>query len=214
MEEIRILSATGVMGSGFVETSFEAGLALKPHFIGCDAGSTDPGPEYLGSGRTAFPMDAIRRDLRLMLIGARRLKIPLLIGSAGTGGNDIQLALVHNLVREIAAAENLSFRLALIHSEQDKTYLKKRLREGRIKPLAPAPRFDEQTIDRSEHIVGMMGAEPFVRALEAGADVVIAGRASDTAIFAAAPLMHGFPEGIAWHAAKILECGAAAVVNR
>jgi hypothetical protein len=214
MEEIRILSATGVMGSGFVETSFEAGLALKPHFIGCDAGSTDPGPEYLGSGRTAFPMDAIRRDLRLMLIGARRLKIPLLIGSAGTGGNDIQLALVHNLVREIAAAENLSFRLALIHSEQDKTYLKKRLREGRIKPLAPAPHFDEQTIDRSEHIVGMMGAEPFVRALEAGADVVIAGRASDTAIFAAAPLMHGFPEGIAWHAAKILECGAAAVVNR
>src|SRR6187551_1735262 len=100
MEEIRILSATGVMGSGFVETSFETGLALKPHFIGCDAGSTDPGPEYLGSGRTAFPMDAIRRDLRLMLIGARRLKIPLLIGSAGTGGNDIQLALVHNLVRE------------------------------------------------------------------------------------------------------------------
>ena len=214
MEEIRILSATGVMGSGFVETSFETGLALKPHFIGCDAGSTDPGPEYLGSGRTAFPMDAIRRDLRLMLIGARRLKIPLLIGSAGTGGNDIQLALVHNLVREIAAAESLSFRLALIHSEQDKVYLKKRLREDRIKPLAPAPHFDEQTIDRSEHIVGMMGAEPFVRALEAGADVVIAGRASDTAIFAAAPLMHGFPEGIAWHAAKILECGAAAVVNR
>lgn len=214
MEEIRILSATGVMGSGFVETSLETGLALKPHFIGCDAGSTDPGPEYLGSGRTAFPMDAIRRDLRLMLIGARRLKIPLLIGSAGTGGNDIQLALVHNLVREIAAAESLSFRLALIHSEQDKVYLKKRLREDRIKPLAPAPHFDEQTIDRSEHIVGMMGAEPFVRALEAGADVVIAGRASDTAIFAAAPLMHGFPEGIAWHAAKILECGAAAVVNR
>ena len=173
MEEIRILSATGVMGSGFVETSFETGLALKPHFIGCDAGSTDPGPEYLGSGRTAFPMDAIRRDLRLMLIGARRLKIPLLIGSAGTGGNDIQLALVHNLVREIAAAESLSFRLALIHSEQDKVYLKKRLREDRIKPLAPAPHFDEQTIDRSEHIVGMMGAEPFVRALEAGADVVL-----------------------------------------
>ncbi|MBI4207839.1 MAG: acyclic terpene utilization AtuA family protein [Betaproteobacteria bacterium] len=214
MEEIRVLSATGVMGSGFVENSFEAGLALKPHFIGCDGGSTDPGPEYLGSGRTAFPRDAIRRDLRLMLLGARRLKIPLLIGSAGTGGNDIQLDLVHGLMREIAAAEGLDFRLALIHAEQDKSYLKKRLREGRIKPLAPAPHFDEATIERSEHIVGMMGAEPFQRALEAGADVVLAGRASDTAIFAAAPIMRGFPEGIAWHAAKILECGAAAVVNR
>jgi hypothetical protein len=214
MEEIRILSPTGVCGSGFVETSFETALEQQPHFIGCDAGSTDPGPEYLGSGRTAFPTDAIRRDLRLMLRGARRLKIPLLIGSAGTGGNDTQLDSAHTLVREIAAAEGLSFRLALIHAEQNKAYLKKRLREGRIKALAPAPHFDEATIERSEHIVGMMGAEPFQRALESGAEVVIAGRASDTAIFAAIPIMHGFPEGIAWHAAKILECGAAAVVNR
>lgn len=214
MDEIRILSPTGVCGSGFLESSFEAALARKPHFIGCDAGSTDPGPEYLGSGRTAFPKDAIRRDLKLMLLGARRLRIPLLIGSAGTGGNDMQLALVHQLVREIAAAEALDFRLALIHAEQDKAYLRKRLREERIKPLAPAPHFDEAVIDRSAHIVGMMGAEPFQRALEAGADVVLAGRASDTAIFAALPVLRGFPEGIAWHAAKILECGAAAVVNR
>jgi hypothetical protein len=214
MEEIRILSPTGVCGSGFVESSFERALAQKPHVIGCDGGSTDPGPAYLGSGRTAFPKEAIRRDLRLMLLGARRLKVPLLIGSAGTGGNDAQLEATHQLVTEIAAAEGLGFKLALIHAEQKKDYLRKRLREGRIKPLAPAPQFDEAAIDRSEHIVGMMGAEPFIRALEAGADVVIAGRASDTAIFAAMPVMRGFPEGIAWHAAKILECGAASVVQR
>ena len=60
----------------------------------------------------------------------------------------------------------------------------------------------------------MMGAEPYQRALELGADVIVAGRASDCAIFAAMPVMKGFPEGLAWHAAKILECGAAAVVNR
>ena len=104
MEEIRVLSPTGVCGSGFVESSFEKALTQKPHVIGCDAGSTDPGPAYLGSGRTAFPKEAIRRDLRLMLLGARRLKIPLLIGSAGTGGNDTQLEGMHQLVREIAAA--------------------------------------------------------------------------------------------------------------
>src|SRR6185295_8518943 len=101
-----------------------------------------------------------------------------------------------------------------IHSEQGKEYLSRRLKEGRIKPLSPAPLFDQAVIDRSEHIVGMMGAEPFIRALQAGADVVVAGRASDTAIFAAVPLMLGFPAGPAWHAAKILECGAAAVVSR
>ena len=213
-DEIRILAPTGVCGSGFVEASFEKGLRQKPTFIGCDAGSTDPGPEFLGAGRTAFPLDAIRRDLRLMLKGARRLDVPLLIGSAGTGGGDIQLELMRGLVNEIATAEGLSFRLALIHSEQSKDYVKRRLREGRVRPLHPAPPFDEKVIDRSEHIVGMMGAEPFIRALQSGADVVLAGRASDTAIFASVPVMLGFSPGPAWHAAKILECGAASVVNR
>ena len=37
----------------------------------------------------------------------------------------------------------------------------------------------------------MMGPEPFQKALEDGADVVIAGRASDAAIYAAIPLMQG-----------------------
>jgi hypothetical protein len=101
-----------------------------------------------------------------------------------------------------------------VHAEQNKSYLKKRLREGRLKALDPAPPFDESTIDRSACIVGMMGAEPYMRVLSEGADVVVAGRASDTAIFATIPVMRGFPEGLAWHAAKILECGAAAVVNR
>jgi len=213
-EEIRILSTSSVCGAGFLESSFERALAQKPHFIGCDGGSTDPGPAYLGSSRTVFPKDAIRRDLRLMLIGARRLNIPLIIGSAGTGGNDTQLEMMHQMVNDIAASDHLSFRLALIQAEQNKVYLKQRLNEGGIKPLSPAPHFDSATIDRSEHIVGMMGAEPFIRALKAGADVIIAGRASDTAIFAAMPIMMGFPEGLAWHAAKILECGAASVVQR
>jgi hypothetical protein len=213
-DEVRILSATGVLGSGFVETSLEKGLAQKPAFIGCDAGSTDPGPEYLGTGRTAFPVDAIRRDLRLLLTAARRLEIPLLIGSAGTAGGDLQLALMQRMVEELAAREGLAFRLAVIHAEQRRDHLVRRLAQGRIRPLWPAPPFDAGVIERSAHIVGMMGAEPFIRALQAGADVVLAGRASDTAIFASVPLMLGFPAGQAWHAAKILECGAAAVVNR
>ena len=121
---------------------------------------------------------------------------------------------MHRLARDLAAEERLSFRLALIRAEQDRGYLARRLREGRVLPLHPAPPFDEGTIERSAHIVGMMGAEPFIRALEAGADVILAGRASDTAIFAALPLLRGFPAGLAWHAGKILECGAAAVVNR
>lgn len=112
-DEIRVLAPTAVTGSGFLESSFEQGLAQKPHFIGADAGSTDPGPEFLGSGATAFPLAAIRRDLRLMMIGARRIKVPLLIGTAGTGGNKQQLEAVAALAQEIAAAEGLRFKRAL-----------------------------------------------------------------------------------------------------
>ena len=214
MDEIRILSPTGVCGSGFLEASFEKALAWQPHFIGCDAGSTDPGPSHLGSGESAFPRSAVKRDLRLMLIGARRIGVPLLIGSAGTAGGDAHVEWFCEIVKEIAAEDSLAFKLAVVHAEQDRSYLKRRLREDRVKPLQPAPRFDEQVIDRAACIVGMMGAEPYMKALEQGADVIVAGRASDCAIFAAYPVMQGFPEGLAWHAAKILECGAAAVVNR
>ncbi len=53
----------------------------------------------------------------------------------------------------------------------------------------------------------MMGHEPIEQALRAGADVVLAGRATDTAVSAAFALMRGMPPGPTWHAAKIIECG-------
>ncbi|MFL9901348.1 acyclic terpene utilization AtuA family protein [Paraburkholderia fungorum] len=212
--EVRVLAATGVCGSGFNETSFQVGLMQKPTFIGCDCGSTDPGPTYLGTGATAFPRASIKRDLRLMLLGARSLGVPLLLGSAGTAGADSQVDFVQGIVEEIAEENGLSFNLATIRGEVDKAWLKQKYRDGKILPLDPAPELDEQVIERSAHIVGMMGAEPYIRAIQDGADVVIAGRASDTAIYASIPLMLGIPPGVAWHAAKILECGAAAVVNR
>lgn len=213
-DEIRVLSASSVCGAGFLESSFEKALALDPHVIGCDAGSTDPGPKFLGTGTVAFPRDAVKRDLRIMLRGARRKRIPLIIGSAGTAGGNPHVEWMLEILNEIAREEALSFRLAVILSEQDKDYIKGKLRSGRVTALYPALDYDEAVIDRSARIVGMMGAEPFMRALGDGAEVIIAGRASDTAIFSALPIMHGIPEAVAWHAAKILECGAAAVVNR
>jgi hypothetical protein len=60
----------------------------------------------------------------------------------------------------------------------------------------------------------MAGVEPYQAALEAGADVVLSGRSTDAAIFASVPTMRGFAPGPAWHAAKILECSTACVVQR
>jgi hypothetical protein len=214
MAEVRVLSATGVCGSGFKESSLAAGMKRFPHFIGCDAGSTDPGPAPLGTGTPAFPRRAVKRDLRLMIKAARAANVPLLIGSAGTAGGKPHVALVRDIVLEVAREEGLRFKLALIQAEQDKAYLKNKLRGGRIRPLKPAPEFDEAVIERAERIVGMMGEEPFLRALDQGADVVIAGRASDCAIFAGIPIRMGVAPGLAWHAAKLLECGSAIAVSR
>ena len=212
--EIRILSATGILGSGFREETLKRAMALKPDFIGADSGSTDPGPYYLGSGETLFSDSAYKRDLRLILLAARAARIPAIIGSACTAGTDAQLERLVGIAHEIAHEEKLAFRLAAIRSEQDRAYLKTKLMEGKIAPLANAPRLDEQVIDRSAHIVGMCGIEPYTEALQSGAEVIIAGRSSDTSIFAALPVMRGFSPAIVWHAAKILECGAACVVQR
>ena len=53
-----------------------------------------------------------------------------------------------------------------------------------------------------------MGVGPFVKAFEGGANVIIAGRACDTAIYASMAAMKGYDLGLALHMAKIVECGA------
>jgi hypothetical protein len=51
-----------------------------------------------------------------------------------------------------------------------------------------------------------MGQRAFAKALAEGADVILAGRACDTAPFAVIPVLLGYPKGPAVHMAKILEC--------
>jgi len=202
MDELRYIAPTGMVGSGFVESSFWAGIERSPAFVGSDGGSTDDGPSQLGAGKPIFAREACKRDLRIMLQGARSQKIPLLVGSVGGAGADAHLAWTWDIVEE------------LIRAEQDKDYLVGKLRAGGIRPLDPAPPISEDVLRDTDHIVGMMGIEPFLAALDGGADVVIAGRSSDTSMFTALPVRYGFPTGLALHAAKILECGAAAVTHR
>jgi hypothetical protein len=104
--------------------------------------------------------------------------------------------------------------LAAIHSEVSKEIVHRHLREGRARALPPSPPLVEADIDSASHIVAMMGVEPIQQAVKAGAQVVVAGRSSDTSIFAALPLLEGFSPAVVWHMAKILECGAAAVTHR
>lgn len=214
MNEVRYMAPTGMLGSGYSLDSFERGLSWEPHFIACDSGTTDFGPYYLGSSQTYFSHHAMKRDIRFMLRAARARRIPLLIGSAGTSGSNHQVATVQAIVRELALEEDLHFRLASIESEPPKSYLTEMYRKGKVLPLENAPVIDESTFQSASHVVAMAGVEPLQAALGQGADVIICGRSSDTSVFAAIPLLRGMPSGPSWHAAKIMECGAGAVVQR
>jgi hypothetical protein len=205
---LRALAASGQLGYGVLEPALNAGLARRPDFIGADMGSVDPGPNYLGSGKMATAEATTVRDLRLLLRGARALDVPLIIGSAGTAGARPHLEATLALVRRIAAEDGLSFRLASIAADLDKVEVKRALAEGRLTPLGSNLPASAADIDASSHVVGQMGTEAFCRALEAGADVVVTGRACDTAIYAAVPRLLGFPEALSMHMAKIIECAS------
>lgn len=208
MKEYKILSPTGIVGYGFPEASFRAGVALCPDLIACDAGSTDPGPYYLGSGIPFTNAKAVKRDLTLMLCAARKLNIPLIIGSAGGSGADIHLKRDIEVIREIAEEEGLSFRMAVISAEFKNSFLLDALEKGQIKKLGPAPLTTAKDIKESTHIVGQMGIEPIIAALDKGADVIICGRCYDPAVFAAPPIRLGFDKALALHLGKLLECAA------
>lgn len=209
-----LVSATGMLGSGFRADSLDKALALGARMIGCDAGSTDPGPGPLATGTCMFSEEAVKRDTEIMMTCAVKAGIPLIIGSAGTSGSDAGLAWMVAIVREIARERDLHFKLAVIHSELSREVVRRHLRDGRARALPPSPPLCEADIDAAAHIVGMMGVEPFQEALQAGAQVIVAGRSSDTSIFSALPLLEGYSPAVVWHMAKILECGAAAVAVR
>ena len=82
-----ICSPCGILGYGFPQESFRRALAEKPDAIVVDAGSTDAGPHKLGAGVAIVSRMAAKKDLRLLMQGARELDIPLVIGSAGVSGS-------------------------------------------------------------------------------------------------------------------------------
>lgn len=207
MATCKIFVPYGAVGLGCTEEAFEAGLAMQPDIISSDAGSTDSGPYYLGTGRGKYATAAVRRDLKRMILGAYRLGIPMTIGSAGTCGSDRGVDDAAALCREICEEAGIHRKIAKIYTQQDCETIKRKYREGKISPLVGAPSITEQTFDECSTIVALSGVEPFQKALEEGADIIIGGRATDTAVIAAYPLMQGCDPASCWHAAKIMECG-------
>jgi Acyclic terpene utilisation family protein AtuA len=207
LDSIRVAFPSGMLGSGFPEESVAAAIAIGADAIAIDAGSTDSGPHYLGAAVSKSSEAAVRRDLAILVAASRSAGIPLVVGSCGTSGTDRGVDWVARIVEELAREQQRALTMARIYSEQSKERLAALLEARKVHALPPLGELDVATINSCEHIVAVMGHEPILAALEGGADVVLAGRASDTSMIAAVAMLHELPAGPAWHAAKIAECG-------
>lgn len=209
----RILVPSGALGLGWDQTALERGIENKPDLIAIDGGSTDSGPSYLGRGVSKYARSSTRAEWAGLMDAAHRAGCPLVIGTAGTCGADSAVDWLVDITREVLSETGRTAKIAVLKSDQPAARITEALASGNITPLTPAPEIDAALIASCTNIVALAGAEQINAALATGADIVIAGRTTDTAIIAALPIARGVDAGVAWHAAKIGECGALCATN-
>ena len=145
-----------------------------------------------------------------MLVAARSLGVPMIVGSASDAGTDRGVNQYAEIIRQLVQRHRLPpFTLATIYSEVGREELGRRLASGvRIEGLDGRPDLSADVLARTERLVAMMGVAPLIHALDQGADVIIAGRSSDSCLFAAPAIRAGFPEAAAYYLGKVLECAS------
>jgi Acyclic terpene utilisation family protein AtuA len=211
MQTARIICPNGHLGFAPLKPdSFALGVLANPDFIAADSGSDDIGPGPLGSDTCTSPLEWQTHDLEAMLLAARSRGVPMIIGSSGDTGTNSRVELFAGIIQDLARKHRIpKFRLGTFHSEVDREYLRAKIRAGdTIEGLEGRASLTEAELDATTRIVGMAGVHPFRALLEQGADVIIGGRSSDSAIFAAAALHRGQEEGLSYYLGKVLECAS------
>ena len=205
---MKIVALNGLLGYGYSEAALNLAFSEKVDYLGVDAGSTDPGPHYLGSGKSFTNRNAVKRDLKLALPKALAQRAPFIIGTAGGAGSRRHVAWMKEILLETARELDLHFMLGTIYTDVSKEYIQEKLHTGKILNMSEKMPLTEEKILRSSAIVSQVGIAPMIEALKCGADVILCGRACDTAIYAAPCIYHGYDPGLCFHMAKIMECGA------
>jgi len=205
---MKIVALNGLLGYGYSEEALNKAFEEKVDYLGVDAGSTDPGPYYLGSGKSFTDRGAVKRDAELALVKAITNKVPFIIGTAGGAGSKAHVDWLKEIILEIAKEKNLNFKMGIIYSDVSKEYVIEKLNQGKLEAMSESLKANEETINESERIVSQIGIKPIIELLEKKVDVILCGRACDTAIYAAPCVYNGYDEGLAFHMAKIMECGA------
>ncbi|WP_425040449.1 acyclic terpene utilization AtuA family protein [Primorskyibacter sp. S187A] len=210
---VKILIPSGALGLGYDREALARGIAEKPDLIAIDGGSTDSGPHYLGTGTSKYSRNSTKAEWRELMAARAQAGVPLLVGTAGTCGADSAVDWLLDITKEIAAETGARLKVAVLKSGQSPTHIAQKFASGAIAPLPAAPQITSDVIASCTNIVALAGAEQIQAALATEADIVIAGRATDTAIISALPLQRGCHTGAAWHGAKIGECGALATTQ-
>jgi hypothetical protein len=114
------------------------------------------------------------------------------------------------MIRDLAEKHRLArFRVEYYYSEVGKDVLRRRIVAGQeILGLDGRPPLDLSTLDATERVVAMAGIHPYIKLLDDGADVIVGGRSSDCAIFAAPAIRQGFSEVLAYFYGKVLVCAS------
>ena len=208
---LRIVCPNGHLGFAPIRTgSFEIGLKSTPDLVCADSGSCDIGPGPLGEDVSCSPLAWQTHDLEAMLLASRRIGVPMIVGSAGDTGTNSRVDMYVGIIRELAKKHRLApFRLGWYYSEVPKDRLRAAMREGKeIAGLDGRDALTEAELEATDRIVAMAGVHPYIKLLEQGADVIIGGRSSDCAVFAAPAIRHGFPEALSYYLGKVLECAS------
>ncbi|MCF8160534.1 MAG: DUF1446 domain-containing protein [Polaromonas sp.] len=211
MQSLKIICPNGHLGFAPIRVdSFNIGVAAGPDYIAADSGSDDIGPGPLGSDTSTSPQDWQRHDLEHMLLASRKLGVPMIIGSSGDTGTNSRVDMYVGIIRELAQKHHLApFKLGYFYSEVDKSWLKSKMVQGEtIAGLDGFADLTESELDATDRVVAMAGVHPFVELLKQGAEVIIGGRSSDAALFAAAAIHHGFSDDRAYYLGKVLECAS------
>ncbi|MDH4376634.1 MAG: acyclic terpene utilization AtuA family protein [Ramlibacter sp.] len=211
MQSLKIICPNGHLGFAPLRPeSFQLGLNARPDYIAADSGSDDVGPVPLGADTSTSPKAWQRQDLEYMLLASRRLGVPMMIGSAGDTGSNSRVDLYLAMIKDIARQHGLApFKLGSFYSEVPRERVRLALRAGqKVAGLDGYADLTESELDATDRIVAMAGVHPYVALLHQGADVIIGGRSSDAAIFAAPALHHGFAADQAYYLGKVLECAS------
>jgi hypothetical protein len=134
----------------------------------------------------------------------------MMIGSAGDTGTNSRVDRYVGIVKELAVKHGLPrFKLGYFYSELPKDYLAARLAAGeKVQGLDGRADLNSAELEATDRIVAVAGVHPYIALLDSGADVVIGGRSSDCAIFAAPAIREGYPEALAYYYGKVMECAS------